>query len=104
LLRASATRVAASATTNSPLGEWRAAADVAVSLRLMRRAFSDIASATQHADLRTRFLERARRVALAATPTFAIMALMTGVLGGGPTPPLFPKSLTKTSNLRKKHR
>jgi uncharacterized membrane protein len=39
-----------------------AAADVAVSLRLMR-GFSDIASATQHADLRTRLLDRARRVA-----------------------------------------
>ena len=39
-----------------------AAADVAVSLRLMR-AFSDIATATQHADLRTRLLDRARRVA-----------------------------------------
>jgi len=31
-------------------------------LRLMR-AFNDIASTTQHADLRTRLLERARRVA-----------------------------------------
>jgi uncharacterized membrane protein len=39
-----------------------AAADVAVCLRLMR-AFSDIASATQHADLRTKLLERARRLA-----------------------------------------
>jgi len=39
-----------------------AAADVAVSLRLMR-AFSDIASATQLADLRAKLLERARRVA-----------------------------------------
>jgi hypothetical protein len=39
-----------------------AAADVAVSLRLMR-AFDDIASTTQHADLRTRLLDRARRVA-----------------------------------------
>jgi uncharacterized membrane protein len=39
-----------------------AAADVAVSLRLMR-AFSDIAKATQHADLRTRLLDRGRRVA-----------------------------------------
>jgi uncharacterized membrane protein len=39
-----------------------AAADVAVSLRLMR-AFSDIATATQHADLRTKLLDRARRVA-----------------------------------------
>ena len=39
-----------------------ATADVAVSLRLMR-AFSDIASATQLADLRTKVLERARRVA-----------------------------------------
>ncbi len=38
-----------------------AAADVAVSLRLMR-AFTDIASATRHADLRARLLERARRV------------------------------------------
>ena len=39
-----------------------AIADVAVSLRLMR-AFNDIASTTQHADLRTRLLERAQRVA-----------------------------------------
>jgi uncharacterized membrane protein len=39
-----------------------AVADVAVSLRLMR-AFNDIASTTQHADFRTRLLERARRVA-----------------------------------------
>ena len=39
-----------------------AAADVAVSLRLVR-AFSDVASATQHADLRTKLLERAQRVA-----------------------------------------
>ena len=39
-----------------------AAADVAVSLRLMR-AFSDIASATQHADLRTALFDRGRRVA-----------------------------------------
>ena len=39
-----------------------AAADVAVSLRLMR-AFNDVASATEHADLRARLLERARRVA-----------------------------------------
>ena len=39
-----------------------AAADVAVSLRLMR-AFSDIASVTQHADLRTGLLDRGRRVA-----------------------------------------
>jgi uncharacterized membrane protein len=39
-----------------------AAADVAVSLRLMR-AFSDIASATQLAGLRAKLLERARRVA-----------------------------------------
>jgi uncharacterized membrane protein len=38
-----------------------AAADLAVSLRLVR-AFSDIASATQHADLRTKLLERAQRV------------------------------------------
>ncbi len=38
-----------------------AAADIAVSLRLMR-AFYDIASATEHADLRTRLLERGRRV------------------------------------------
>jgi uncharacterized membrane protein len=38
-----------------------AVADVAVSLRLMR-AFDDIASTTQLADLRTRLLERARRV------------------------------------------
>jgi uncharacterized membrane protein len=38
-----------------------AAADVAVSLRLMR-AFDDIASTTEHADLRTKLLERARRV------------------------------------------
>jgi uncharacterized membrane protein len=39
-----------------------AMADVAVSLRLMR-AFNDIASATEHRDLHTRLLERARRVA-----------------------------------------
>jgi uncharacterized membrane protein len=39
-----------------------AAADLAVSLRLMR-AFNDIASATQRSDLRTILLERARRVA-----------------------------------------
>ena len=39
-----------------------AAADVAVSLRLMR-AFNDIASATQLADLRAKLLERAGRVA-----------------------------------------
>ena len=38
-----------------------AIADVAVSLRLLR-AFDDIASTTQHADMRTRLLERARRV------------------------------------------
>jgi uncharacterized membrane protein len=38
-----------------------AAADVAVSLRLMR-AFKDIASAAQHSELRTRLLERAQRV------------------------------------------
>ena len=38
-----------------------AVADIAVSLRLMR-AFNDIASVTQHADLRTKILERARRV------------------------------------------
>jgi uncharacterized membrane protein len=39
-----------------------AAADAAVSLRLIR-AFGDIATATQLADLRSRLLERARRVA-----------------------------------------
>jgi uncharacterized membrane protein len=38
-----------------------AVADVAVSLRLMR-AFGDIASTTEHADLRTKLLDRARRV------------------------------------------
>jgi uncharacterized membrane protein len=38
-----------------------AVADVAVSLRLLR-AFDDIASTTQHADMRMRLLERARRV------------------------------------------
>jgi uncharacterized membrane protein len=43
-----------------------AVADVAVSLRLMR-AFNDIASTTQHADLRTRLLERARRVVAGST-------------------------------------
>src|SRR5450631_1869732 len=37
------------------------AADIAVSLRLMR-AFDDIAGSTEHADLRARLLERARRV------------------------------------------
>ena len=40
-----------------------AAADVAVSLRLMR-AFNDIAATTEHADMRTKLLERARRVAV----------------------------------------
>ena len=39
-----------------------AAADVAVSLRLMR-AFNDIANVTEHADLRVKLVERARRVA-----------------------------------------
>jgi uncharacterized membrane protein len=39
-----------------------AVADVAVSLRLMR-AFSDIASATGHGDVRAKLLERAERVA-----------------------------------------
>ena len=39
-----------------------AAADIAVSLRLMR-AFSDISSTTEHADLHARLIERARRVA-----------------------------------------
>jgi uncharacterized membrane protein len=39
-----------------------AAADIAVSLRLMR-AFNDIAAASQHADERAKLLERARRVA-----------------------------------------
>ena len=43
-----------------------AAADVAVSLRLMR-AVSDIASATQHADLRAELLKRAQRVAVGCT-------------------------------------
>jgi uncharacterized membrane protein len=38
-----------------------AVADIAVSLRLMR-AFNDIASATQQPDLRSKLLERARRV------------------------------------------
>ena len=38
-----------------------AVADIAVSLRLMR-AFNDIASVTQQLDLRTKLLERARRV------------------------------------------
>jgi len=38
-----------------------AVADIAVSLRLMR-AFNDIASVAQHPDLRTKLLERARRV------------------------------------------
>ena len=38
-----------------------AVTDLAVSLRLLR-AFEDIASTTQHADLRTRLLERAQRV------------------------------------------
>jgi uncharacterized membrane protein len=38
-----------------------AASDVAVSLRLLR-AFGDIASATQHVNLRSALLERARRV------------------------------------------
>jgi len=38
-----------------------ATADVAVSLRLMR-AFKDISSATEHADLRIKLTERARRV------------------------------------------
>jgi len=48
-----------------------AAADVAVSLRLMR-AFNDIAGTTEHADIRTGLLERARRV-------------MTGCAGHLPT-------------------
>ena len=39
-----------------------AAADIAVSLRLMR-AFSDISSATQHSDIRMALLARAQRVA-----------------------------------------
>jgi uncharacterized membrane protein len=39
-----------------------AAADIAVSLRLMR-AFQDIASATEHTDLRIKLVERAQRVA-----------------------------------------
>jgi uncharacterized membrane protein len=39
-----------------------AVSDIAVSLRLMR-AFNDIMSATQHADLRTRLFARAQRVA-----------------------------------------
>jgi len=38
-----------------------AVADVAVSLRLLR-AFDDIASTTQRADMRARLIERARRV------------------------------------------
>src|ERR1039458_9491592 len=38
-----------------------AAADIAVSSRLIR-AFDDIASTTEHDDLRTKLLERARRV------------------------------------------
>jgi len=38
-----------------------AAADIAVSLRLMR-AFTDIASATQHSDIRMALLARAQRV------------------------------------------
>jgi uncharacterized membrane protein len=38
-----------------------AVADAAVSLRLLR-AFDDIASTTQHADMRVRLLERARRM------------------------------------------
>jgi len=38
-----------------------AVADIGVSLRLMR-AFNDIASATQQPDLRSKLLERARRV------------------------------------------
>jgi len=45
-----------------------AVADVAVSLRLMR-AFNDIASVTHHPDLRTKLLERARRVAADARGT-----------------------------------
>jgi uncharacterized membrane protein len=43
-----------------------AVADVAVSLRLMR-AFDDIASTAQHAELRTRLLDRARRVTAGCT-------------------------------------
>ena len=39
-----------------------AAADIAVSLRLVR-AFHDVAIATEHADLRMRLVERAQRVA-----------------------------------------
>jgi uncharacterized membrane protein len=39
-----------------------AAADIAVSLRLLR-AFHDIATATEHADLRNKLVELAKRVA-----------------------------------------
>jgi len=43
-----------------------AAADIAVSLRLLR-AFRDIATATEHADLRNKFVERAKRVVAGST-------------------------------------
>lgn len=45
-----------------------AIADVAVSLRLLR-AFDDIASTTQHADMRMTLLERARRVTASCRKT-----------------------------------
>jgi len=43
-----------------------AAADIAVSLRLLR-AFRDIASATEHDDLRIKLIDRAKRVAAGCT-------------------------------------
>jgi uncharacterized membrane protein len=67
-----------------------AAADVAVSLRLMR-AFSDIASTTEHVDLRVKLLERGRRVATGcAGPLTADdltklqqrLAALAGIVGG----------------------
>ena len=69
-----------------------AAADIAVSLRLMR-AFSDITSATQHADLHAKVLDRARRVAAGCSGHLPkddllklqqrLTALETSILGVG---------------------
>lgn len=67
-----------------------AAADVAVSLRLMR-AFSDIASTTEHVDLRAKLLERGRRVATGCaghltdddvTKLQQRLAALEGIVGG----------------------
>ncbi len=67
-----------------------AAADVAVSLRLMR-AFSDIVSTTEHVDLRAKLIERGRRVATGCaghlpaddlTKLQQRLAALEGVVGG----------------------